>query len=157
MQPDSELEIAALPGVPVMIVNDVIWSGEEDVCGYGYLCVQIAVCVCVCAHAYIFVGEDTSPERIESHFMLVGRGDCRKCGGQWTPVSVHTNITVFIFCLSKRLLSPYPHPLLINPTSITPISQNRGQTVIIVQPFPFKPIQLLLDIDITGINTTEYM
>lgn len=60
MQPDSEPEISALPGVPVMIVNDVIWSGEEDVCEYVYLCVQTMACVCVPVH--IFVGEDTSPD-----------------------------------------------------------------------------------------------
>lgn len=60
MQPDSEPEISALPGVPVMIVNDVIRSGEEDVCGYVYLCAQNSVCVCVLVR--IFVGEDTSPD-----------------------------------------------------------------------------------------------
>lgn len=53
MQPDSEPEVSALPGVPVMIVNDVIWSAGEDVCGYVYLCVQNpAVCVCVCAYSH---------------------------------------------------------------------------------------------------------
>lgn len=40
MQPDTEPEISALPGVLVMIVNDVIRSGEED------------VCACVCASAF---------------------------------------------------------------------------------------------------------
>ena len=70
MLPDAEPEISALPGVPVMIVNDVIWSGEEDVCEYVYLCAQNAVCVCV----HIFVGKDTSPDWVGGHFFVGGEG-----------------------------------------------------------------------------------
>ena len=71
MQPDSEPEISAFPGVPVMIVNDVIWSGGKDVCGYVYFCVSKMWPVCVPLH--IFKGEDTSSDWVGGHFMLAGR------------------------------------------------------------------------------------
>lgn len=71
MQPDSEPEVSALPGVPVMIVNDVIWSAGEDVCGYVYLCVQNPA-VCVCVHTVM--DEDTSSDCVGGHFIWWGDG-----------------------------------------------------------------------------------
>lgn len=133
-----------------MIVNDVIWSGEEDVCEYVCLCAQTVVCVCACAHI---------PHQIEEGVILclVERG----WGAQEAWRTMNSSVCSYKHnCLhlssdweAPLVLIPARHPLLI--TSPLPNYAEQRSDGNYCFTFPLKTFQLLQNMDRTWLQPTE--
>lgn len=123
------------------------------------MCASMCICVfrmrSVCVH--IFASEDTSPDWVGGHFMLAGRGVQEAWRTMNSSVCSYKHNCLHLLWargLPSPVLNPHPSPITYNPPT-TPISQSRGQMVITVLLFPFKPIKLLQDTDRTWLQTTR--